>query len=304
MLRISYWMEYIYFRNMRIFRINKKLKKKFFKPYHVIFFDARTMEERFSIKLNRSMLFLSLFSIGLISAVLTVLFIAYTSIREYIPGYVTDFVTQENKIKKLAYTSDSLSIELENYKLYVENIDNILSGRVQKADLRKEITSTDSILQLEGIEFNATKRDSAFRLEVEKEDRWNFEPTNRIPELVLFKPVNGIITGEFDVASRHFAIDLACREGEPIKAVTDGTVIFADWTSDTGYVIILFHSNNMMSVYKHNSELYKKTGELVKVGEVIATAGSEGELSTGPHLHFELWINGIPVDPSNYLDFS
>ena len=289
---------------MKALEIIKKLKDKFLKPYHIIFFDARTMQERFSIKLNRSVLFLSLFPIVIVCVILTTLLIAYTSLREYIPGYVADFETQENKIKKLAYTSDSFSVELENYKLYVKNIDDILNGRVQKADLQKVVTPPDSIGHINKIDLNATERDSAFRLEIEKEDRWNFEQTNRVPELVLFKPVNGIITGEFDVANEHFAIDLACRKGEPIKAVADGTVIFADWTSSTGYVIILFHKNNMMSVYKHNSELYKEIGELVKAGEVIATAGSEGELSTGPHLHFELWLNGIPVDPSNYLDFS
>ena len=296
---------------MEFFKLSKKIKEKLLRTYQVIFFDARSMQERFSIKLNRYTVILFIFIISLFSIIITFLLIAYTPIKEYIPGYATDFVTQENKIKKLAYMSDSLSVELNNYKLYVENIDNILNGRIQKSDIRKTLPPLDSIPQLDSISrlnkisLKPTKRDSAFRVEIEKEDRWNFDIANQAEdlELVLFKPVDGIITDGFDANRKHFAIDIACRKGEPIKAVADGTVIFADWSLDTGYVIILFHSNNMMSIYKHNSQLYKQTGDLVKVGEVIAAAGSEGELSTGPHLHFELWINRTPVDPSNYLNF-
>ena len=119
----------------------------------------------------------------------------------------------------------------------------------------------------------------------------------------MFPPVNGTISEDFNVEDKHYAIDLVVAENAPVKATADGTVIFSSFTTDTGYVIILEHNNALISVYKHNSKLIKKQGDLVKAGEVIAASGNSGDLTTGPHLHFELWSDGYPVNPNNFIDF-
>ena len=138
---------------------------------------------------------------------------------------------------------------------------------------------------------------------VSLEDKYNPLINNSEINFVLFPPVKGTISHEFNAREKHYAIDIVTSKDAPVKSAADGTVIFSEWTTQTGYVIIIEHSNNLISVYKHNSQLLKEQGSLVKTGEVIATAGNTGELSTGPHLHFELWSDGYPIDPTNFIDF-
>jgi murein DD-endopeptidase MepM/ murein hydrolase activator NlpD len=120
----------------------------------------------------------------------------------------------------------------------------------------------------------------------------------------LFTPAKGIISEKFNVQNKHYAVDIALQENEPIKSVSEGTVIFSEWTAETGYVIIIEHSSGLISVYKHNSSLTKQQGDNVDSGEVIALAGNTGEYSSGYHLHFELWTDGYPLDPEKFIDFS
>ncbi|MDH3323268.1 MAG: M23 family metallopeptidase, partial [Flavobacteriaceae bacterium] len=146
--------------------------------------------------------------------------------------------------------------------------------------------------------------DSAFREAVEEEDRFSvFEQATKNSDIVFSSPIKGTITEDYNVKDKHYAIDIAVDKNTQVKAVADGTVIFRGFTADTGYVVILEHSQGFISVYKHNATIFKEQGELVKSGEVIASAGSTGVFSTGPHLHFELWNDGYPVNPSNYIDF-
>ena len=125
----------------------------------------------------------------------------------------------------------------------------------------------------------------------------------KIIVIVFFAPISGNISQLFNSENKHFAIDVVAKVGTPVKAAADGTVIFSEWTTETGYVIILKHANNFISVYKHNGTLLKQQGDLVQSGEAIASIGSSGELTTGPHLHFELWSDGYAVNPANYIDF-
>ena len=136
-----------------------------------------------------------------------------------------------------------------------------------------------------------------------QEDKYNPLTESTEVSFVLFPPVKGIISETYDPKLKHFAIDVVTEKDAPVKAVADATVIFAEWTANTGYVILLDHGNNLISVYKHNSFLSKEQGDLVKAGEVIAIAGNTGELTTGPHLHFELWSDGYPINPTNFIDF-
>ena len=145
----------------------------------------------------------------------------------------------------------------------------------------------------------------ALREEVELEDKYNiFERNGNDASLVLFPPVNGSVSQQYDVKNKHYAIDIVTETGSPVKVVADGIVVFSEWTSETGFVIIVEHKDGLLSVYKHNGSLSKTQGDLVVTGEVIASVGNTGELTTGPHLHFELWNNGKPVNPSDYIDFN
>jgi len=136
-----------------------------------------------------------------------------------------------------------------------------------------------------------------------QEDKYNPLTANEEVNFVLFPPVKGTISENYNPESKHFAVDIVTIKNSPVKATADGTIIFADWTTNTGHVIILKHNNNLISVYKHNASLNKEQGDLVKAGEVIATVGNSGELTTGPHLHFELWSDGYPINPTNFIDF-
>lgn len=151
---------------------------------------------------------------------------------------------------------------------------------------------------------NASKTDSLFREKIESNDRFPlFDKAENKLDMVFFAPINGDISQDFNSDNKHFAIDIVSVTGTPVKAIEDGRVIFSEWTTETGYVLIIEHGTGFISVYKHNGVLLKQQGDFVKSGEAIATVGSTGELTTGPHLHFELWYNGYPVNPINYIDF-
>ena len=138
-----------------------------------------------------------------------------------------------------------------------------------------------------------------------QEDKYNLMPNSKNNvKFMLFSPASGLISEPFNSEIKHFAVDIALAKDTPIKSVAIGTVVLAEWTSDTGYVVVIKHNHGLLSVYKHNSTIEKSQGDIVQAGEVIAFAGNSGELSTGYHLHFELWIDGYPVDPTNFIDFS
>lgn len=188
---------------------------------------------------------------------------------------------------------------------YYESIKKVLTGDVRMVEFNK-----DSIIEIANKESQAkdlipSKEDSLLRSLVDKEDKYNiFETAIPSSNLVLFPPVNGTISENYNFEEKHYAVDIVVAKDTPVKATADGTIIFAEWTADTGYVVIIEHSNELISVYKHNASITKQQGDLVKAGEVIAMSGNTGELTTGPHLHFELWSRGYPVNPTNFIDFN
>ncbi len=281
-------------------RLLNKLKEKITFKYRFVVLNEETFEERFSFKLNRlnAFVFGGLFSVLLI--VLTILFIALTPLKEYIQGYSSSDLKRE--ATNLVYKVDSLNKALSVNDLYIENIQQVLKGEIKRVTFNKD--SVLEQLQIEKINFAPSALDSAFREAVEQEDRFSvFEQASKNADIVFTTPIKGEITQDYDSKENHFAIDIAVDKDTPVKAVADGTVIFKGFTADTGYVIVLEHSQGFISVYKHNASIYKEQGELVRSGEVIASAGSTGSFSTGPHLHFELWNDGYPVNPSNYINF-
>ena len=277
-----------------------KFKDKLTFKYRFVVLNEDTFEERFSFKLNRLNAFVygGLFSVLLV--VLTILFIVFTPLKEYIQGYSSTELKKD--ATSLVYKVDSLNQVLAVNNMYIENIQQVLKGEIKRVTFNKD--SVLEQIQIEKINFAPSAIDSAFREAVEEEDRFSvFEQATKNSDIVFSSPIKGTITEDYNVKDKHYAIDIAVDKNTQVKAVADGTVIFRGFTADTGYVVILEHSQGFISVYKHNATIFKEQGELVKSGEVIASAGSTGVFSTGPHLHFELWNDGYPVNPSNYIDF-
>ena len=280
---------------------SRKIKYKLLNKYRLVVLNEDTFEERLTFKLNRLNVFV--FSIILVFTLIlaTSIFIAFTPLREYIPGYSS--VTLKKNAVQLAYKTDSLQQVIKINELYFSSIKKVLKGDVSSVNFNKDSIIEAAKIDLTGIEINTSKEDSLLREKVSLEDKYNPLINNSEINFVLFPPVKGIISQEFNAREKHYAIDIVTSKDAPVKSAADGTVIFSEWTTQTGYVIIIEHSNNLISVYKHNSQLTKEQGSLVKAGEVIATAGNTGELSTGAHLHFELWSDGYPIDPTNFIDF-
>ena len=280
---------------------SKKIKRKLLHEYRLVVLIEDTFEERFSFKLNRLNVFVfsSIFTVLLIG--LTTILIAFTPLREYIPGYSS--TTLKKKAIALAFKTDSLQQVIAINEQYVASIRKVLTGDVKTVDFNK-----DSILEAarrDGSIINQipSSADSILRDKVAQEDKYNPLIWTSEVNFVLFAPVKGTISNGYNPKEKHFAVDVVTTKDASVKATSDGTVIFAEWTAATGYVIILKHKNNLISVYKHNASLSKEQGELVKEGEIIATVGNTGEFSTGPHLHFELWSDGYPTNPTNFIDF-
>lgn len=279
----------------------KRFKRKLLHKYRLVILNEETFEERFSFKLNRLNVFVfsTLFALALILA--TTFIIAFTPLREYIPGYSS--TTLKKKATKLAYTTDSLQKILDVNEAYLASIKKVLTGDVKTVEFNKdsiiEVAKTDPSVLI-----RTSRKDSLLREAVAKEDKYNPLIGPKVEQYALFAPVKGSISEGYDSKTRHYAVDVVTIKDAPVKAVADGTVIFAEWTAATGNVIILKHDNNLISVYKHNALLTKEQGEIVKAGEVIGTVGNTGELTTGPHLHFELWRDGFPVNPTSFIDFN
>lgn len=277
-----------------------KLKQKLTDKYRLVVLNEDTFQERFSLKLSLLNVFVlgGVFSFLLI--LVTTFFITFTPIKEYIPGYSSTDL--KIKATKLAFQTDSLKRKLDVLRDFTKALQPILTGEIEaeaidSINLLERINIQDSLL-------NATREDSLFREKIESQDRFpiqNNAETN--VKIVFFAPLNGTISEGFDSQKNHLAVDIVAKKNTAVKATADGTVIFSGWTTETGYVIILKHAYNYTSVYKHNGNLLKEQGDFVKSGEVIASVGSTGELTTGPHLHFELWSGGYAINPINFIDF-
>ncbi|MDP5230415.1 MAG: M23 family metallopeptidase [Cellulophaga sp.] len=280
----------------------KEIKRKLLHKYRLVILNENTFEEKISFKLSRLNVFItgSLFIIALIG--LTTVLIAFTPLREYIPGYSSTKLKKE--ATELTYKTDSLVTVLNYTNKYLDNIRKVLNGDIANNKINRDSIIEQFKIDPSSIDLTPIKEDSILRAQVALEDKYNlFEKNTKDVSQILFSPLSGSISQDYDVDIKHFAIDIVAAKGTPVKSVADGIVIFSEWTSETGYVILLEHKDGLLSVYKHNGSLSKSQGDLVKAGEVIASVGNTGELTTGPHLHFELWNNGSPVNPRNFIDF-
>jgi murein DD-endopeptidase MepM/ murein hydrolase activator NlpD len=286
---------------------NKKQKKnsinKLTRSYKVVVSSEDTFEERLSFSTNKFNVFLvlSLYSIILIAFTISVVF--FTQIREMVPGYSSsDLLTQAIYLTK---KTDSLENELELNNTFYKSIENVLSGKTEQIIYKDTLAVSK---EKDNIDFQAVlanAEDSILRKYVEEEDKFNLTKNELVIENKMFvSPVKGQITQKFDPLNNHFALDILVDTGTPVKSILEGKVIFSEWSVDTGHVLIIDHGDDIISVYKHNSKVLKTQNNFVKAGEVIAYSGNQGTLSTGPHLHFELWKNGTPINPEPLFNFN
>jgi murein DD-endopeptidase MepM/ murein hydrolase activator NlpD len=270
--------------------------------YRMVVINETTFEERFFVRISQFniivliILFVTFITIG------SFFLVAYTPLKEFIPGY-TSLSIRKEAIRN-TFLLDSLSVEFQKQDRFIQSMKSALTGEIDWEE-NSLLIAKDQLPELLNSDNAMTEADSLLRLEVIQEDKYNVIPNDLSNvKYLLYSPAAGPISQKYDVNKRHFAVDIALEEHAPVMAVAHGTVIFAEWTAETGHVIIIKHDYGLLSVYKHNSYLEKSQGDLVKAGEVIAKAGNTGKLSTGWHLHFELWVNGYSVDPTDFIEFS
>lgn len=280
----------------------QKIKKRLFNKIRLVLLDEDTFEEKFSLKLNLMNVFVALTIVSIIMIALTTFIIAGTPLREYIPGYASTELKREATDN--AIMTDSLLLEIEEERAYLASIKRVLTGDIETTKLSRDSIYVPEQSEQQVLDMKTNEADTKLRDEVALEDKYNlFEEAKPRVSLVLFAPVKGHITDPYSSKDKHFAVDIALPKDTPIKSIAAGTVLFADWTPSNGNVIILRHNDGIISVYKHCASLTKEQGDVVRSGEAIALAGSTGSQSTGVHLHFELWKDGYPINPTQYIDF-
>ena len=294
----------IIFRYLQNIMKQKSFKNKivnfFNKTFRLVVINDETLEEEGFLKLNRSNIIV-LASVLLISAfVISFCIIVYSPLNKHLPGKSSELVQKE--LVTLALKSDSLASALSISSLYLSNIESIVKG-----DSISFEYLDDSLNKIDNSEINffKSKEDSLLRIRVEREDQSsiNLNSQRKSKQFLFFPPIEGFISDSFNLKTNHYGIDLVAKTGTKIKSIGEGTVIVSDWNPQTGYVLGIQHSENFISFYKHCSVLLKNVGDIITTGENIAIIGNSGELSSGPHLHFELWKSGVPLDPSLYISF-
>lgn len=223
-----------------------------------------------------------------------------------------EFIETENmaRIARLSDTIDSLMIDLKQKDMYVKNIQMIVSGNEyienfnQDSIFLNETENPESQIDL----FSKSESTIAIVEEFKGVPLDFSSPRNFVPisftETYFFPPINGVVVSPFEPQENHFGVDIVATENEPVKAIAAGTIILSSWTLETGYVIGIQHSNELVSFYKHNSVLLKSVGDIIRGGEIISIIGNTGELTTGQHLHFELWYKGSPLNPQEFITFN
>ena len=284
---------------------SEKKKANWREKYRFAVINDHTFEEVWRITLTRYNAFLLVSFLIIFIIGTTTSLIAFTNLKEFIPGYPD--VTMRRNILMSAIRLDSLDRELALRDKYFANLNAIISGN-QPAE---RFARQDTTKNYKSIDFSNSSQDSALRAHIENEEKYNLTLGPSSPEAVtslaglhFFPPVKGIISGRYDVRTKHFGTDIVTKPKALVSSALDGTVIFTGWTMETGFVIEVQHPNNIVSVYKHNASLLKETGDLVRAGEAISIVGDSGELYTsGPHLHFEIWYKGSPLDPEKHILF-
>ena len=278
-------------------------EKKQRNSYKIILYNETTLHETASFRVTVLNVLAYAGLLFVVMAILAALMFIYTPLNSFLPK--KEDVTMRNALADNSKTMDSIADVLRRREEYFARIHNIMNGR--DFDLYSEKDDTTN-LELQHADFTKTKYDSIVKTLIEEETQQTLALINqsgkgKYKKHDFFLPVHGAVTSKFNPEKNHMGIDIAAKEDEPILATLSGTVILATWTIETGYIIQIQHDDNLISIYKHNSVLLKKTGDKVQAGDPIAIIGNSGELTTGTHLHFEIWHNGAPVNPEEFIVF-
>ena len=287
---------------------SKKFISRLRLTYRLVFFNDR-FDEVWHLRITLMNILSIIGTVIIILVIGSMALVMFTPLRQLVPGYPKNAMRDQivNNVLRL----DSLEYEIRLRDKYISSINAIITG--VEPELNDTI-SEETHVNYDNISFTRSQQDSLLRKLVEQEEQFNFATKTHsissfsseqalISKIHLFKPVEGIVSSKFDLNNNHFGIDIVAQPNGMVKSILDGTVIMSVWTSETGYVIQIQHTANIISVYKHNSSILKKQGERVKSGEAIAIVGNSGELTSGPHLHFEMWQNGTPLNPEEYIVF-
>ena len=275
----------------------------------VVVLDEGSFEEKRNFTTSKfSLLLFFLFSI-IVFSILFFLLISYSSIKNFVPGYPS-VTTQKELIDKnieLDQKLNDLISKTNKEEQYIANIQKILNG-----DIPIDRDSSNRVFKSQNIN---TKNELSFsektiREKVDKREKYDIDvipggalTKDVLPELLLFPPIVGELTNKMNISAGHFGVDVIAPKNEAVVAILKGTIVYQNWSPTDGHVVHIQHKNNLLSIYKHSSEVLKKIGDYVDAGEPISIVGNSGEHSTGPHLHFELWHNGYPMDPEKFINF-
>lgn len=266
----------------------KKFKEKLKDTYRILVIDVEDLKEVGSYQFTMGRLYTYIITTVLLFTILIVSLIVFTPLKRLMPGYGD--IEENHKFIELRNKLSELETDLEDQIVYTQGLQNMLSGQ----------TIEDLELPKQKNESTPTKPSSVL---ISDNDVKETALTGSLNNLYFVPPVIGIKSAPFDRLKDHYGIDILAAKGSPIKSITSGVVISSDFTVETGNTIAIQHPNNLISIYKHNSALLKNIGEKVSPGEAIAIIGNTGELTDGPHLHFELWYNGNAINPENFINF-
>lgn len=281
---------------------NTELKNK----YRFVVLNDETFEEKFALTLTRNNAFVFLSTVAVVLIALTAAAIIYTPLKYFIPGF-GDY-NYRSQILQLQFKADSLEEAFLAREQWLQNMNDVMQGKIDTTIPKAPIASSNKN------EINIkqpSKAESELRKIVEEEESFSLsynaasinEELEELKQMHFMLPVNGYITDDFNAANGHFALDIVTPKDEPVKAILDGTIVSAAFNLDGGYTVAIQHKDNLISFYKHLGNILKKSGTFVRAGEVIGVVGNTGELSTGPHLHLEVWKNGKPLNPKAIIPF-
>ncbi len=288
-------------------KLKTKRDKSLQNKFRFVVLNDETFEEKFSLTLTRLNVWIFISTVAVVLIMFTASAIIYTPLKYFIPGF-GDY-NYRGQIVGLSFKTDSIEHALEERALWLENFSNVINGKVDTTRPKAITKNANNKTQVDLSP--ASDDETQLRKDVEEEDNFALSykldkkegVKSELNQYHFFPPVQGYVTDEFDPKKEHFGIDIAAPENQPVKATLDGTVISSTWDIETGYVIAIQHRENIVSFYKHNSKIFKNVGSFVRAGDVIANIGNSGELSSGPHLHFELWHNGVSLNPRDYIIF-
>lgn len=278
-------------------------REKKSQTFRLAFIDDKTHQQLVTLHFTRTSFFITVVTILVVLCAAIFSIIAFTPVRTFVPGY-PDARSKRAAIQN-AIRIDSLENVIFRWELYSENLRRVVEGEEPvKIDSLIKAKNSAQTETLDAAEL--ARQDSLLREHVKEEEQFGISSRGKrnlpIEGLHFFTPLKGVVSQGYDPAV-HPYIDIAAAAGSVVKATLDGTVISAGWSDDSGYTIQIQHDGDIVSIYKHNEKLLKKTGDKVTAGTPIALVGNTGELTTGEHLHFELWHKGETVDPTLYIKF-